>query len=387
MVGEHPVELLGHRAVERAHPGLDVRDRDTRLCARERPGRASSSCRRRRAPRRERPPRRPARARRASAPSARCSSPARSRAPGPGTAARARRRTRPTARRRSAGRCGSAAPGATAQRAETAAALMNCGRLPITVRTFIGRRRAPRGSGRQRPPPLGHSPDRGRRTRGCRPPRRPGPRGSSRQGTPRRPRAAPRACSSAPGARHLDHDRARDRGEDVIVERRRQHVAVLDPEDRAGRSLEHPAVRRHQQRLVESLLAREPRREHVRRVRQRLDAVEHPRRRVGDGREPSRPVQRRQRLGQQQSPPAARDHDPQRLVVWPATGVREQPVASARTASRSTGSRRFAADRDSRAGAPRARTAGRRRRGSPRTRRRRGAGLRRSPGSSPRMRA
>ena len=31
MVGDDAVELLGHRAVERAHAGLDVRDRDPRL--------------------------------------------------------------------------------------------------------------------------------------------------------------------------------------------------------------------------------------------------------------------------------------------------------------------------------------------------------------------
>ena len=78
-----------------------------------------------------------ARARRACARSARCScrrgSPARARA----AARRAPRRRSSTARRRSAGRCGRAARRARARsRRETAAALTNCGRLPMTVRTF-----------------------------------------------------------------------------------------------------------------------------------------------------------------------------------------------------------------------------------------------------------
>ena len=33
MVGEHAVELLGHRAVERAHPRLDVHHRDAACAA------------------------------------------------------------------------------------------------------------------------------------------------------------------------------------------------------------------------------------------------------------------------------------------------------------------------------------------------------------------
>ena len=49
VVGQHAVELLGHRAVERAHPRLDVGDRDPGLGGRQRARRASSSCRRRRA--------------------------------------------------------------------------------------------------------------------------------------------------------------------------------------------------------------------------------------------------------------------------------------------------------------------------------------------------
>ena len=60
----------------------------------------------------------------------------------------------------------------------------------------------------------------------------------------------------------------------------------VDPEDRARRRLEHAAVRRDQQRLVEAALARDPRGEHVGRVGQRLDAVEHARRRVGDRPQP-----------------------------------------------------------------------------------------------------
>ena len=42
------------------------------------------------------------------------------------------------------------------------------------------------------------------------------------------------------GARGLDHDRAGDRGEDVLIERRRQQLAVLDPEDRARRQPRAP---------------------------------------------------------------------------------------------------------------------------------------------------
>jgi hypothetical protein len=38
VVCQHAVELLGHGAVEGAHSGLDVRDRDAQLCGRERTG-------------------------------------------------------------------------------------------------------------------------------------------------------------------------------------------------------------------------------------------------------------------------------------------------------------------------------------------------------------
>ena len=62
--------------------------------------------------------------------------------------------------------------------------------------------------------------------------------------------------------------------------------SVLDPEDRAGRRLEHAAVGRDQQRLVEAVLAGQPAGQHVGRVGERLDAVEDARRRVGDRRQP-----------------------------------------------------------------------------------------------------
>ena len=125
-------------------------------------------------------------------------------------------------------------------------------------------------------------------------------------------------------ARDLDHDRAGDRGEDVLVERRRQQLAVLDAEDRARRRLEHAAVGGDEQRLVEPALAGEPAREHVRAVRQRLDAVEHPGRRVGHRRQPDVLGRLHHRLGQEQPPAAAGDHDPQQLVVGPGAGLREQ---------------------------------------------------------------
>ncbi len=61
----------------------------------------------------------------------------------------------------------------------------------------------------------------------------------------------------------------------AILQRRRQQLAVADPEERRRRALEHAAVGRDEQRLVEPALLGEPRREHVPRVRQRLEAVEH----------------------------------------------------------------------------------------------------------------
>src|SRR5262249_29611406 len=36
---------------------------------------------------------------------------------------------------------------------------------------------------------------------------------------------------------------------------------------------------------------------------------------------------RRQWFGQQKPPPTARDHDPEQVMVWPRSGVRDQPVA------------------------------------------------------------
>ena len=57
-----------------------------------------------------------------------------------------------------------------------------------------------------------------------------------------------------------------------------------DPEERPRRALEHAAVRRHEQRLVGALLLRQAAGEHVRRVGERLEPVEHARRHVGDGR-------------------------------------------------------------------------------------------------------
>ena len=46
LVGDDPVDLLGHRAVEAAQAGLDVRDRDAAASPRRAPRRASSSRRR-----------------------------------------------------------------------------------------------------------------------------------------------------------------------------------------------------------------------------------------------------------------------------------------------------------------------------------------------------
>ncbi len=171
------VELLRHRAVEGAHAGLDVRDRDAGLRRRERarqrrvgvavdehhvgPLRGDLALQQRRA----------------CAPSARCCCRRRRAARGRAPARRARRRRRATSRRRSAGRCArSRSSWRSRSSFETAAALTNCGRLPMTVRIRMGGGR-PRGCRRSRKanPPDGVS----RR-------RRAAPRGGPRRRSRRR---------------------------------------------------------------------------------------------------------------------------------------------------------------------------------------------------------
>ena len=184
----------GIAPVERAHAGLDVGDRDVAPAPRPGRRRASSSCRRRRARRR-------ARSSAISGPSAAsmravCSvfvppwmSSSRS---GRGHA-ELLDEDRATARRRSAGRCGRAARRARSRSSrETAAALTNCGRLPMTVTTFTRERRRRRARGTPRRPRCVSGPGR-RRQRERRRSRGPaGPRASSRRGTPRARRAGRR---------------------------------------------------------------------------------------------------------------------------------------------------------------------------------------------------
>ena len=93
----------------------------------------------------------------------------------------------------------------------------------------------------------------------------------------------------------------------------RQQCPVADPEHGAGRRLEHAALRVDQQRLVGAPLTGKACGEHVGGVRQRLHPVEYERRRVDDGPKPDRPVVARQRLGDEESPAATREDDPQNL--------------------------------------------------------------------------
>ena len=110
MVGDDAVDLLGHRAIEGAHPRLDVGDRNLRLGRREGAGegRVRVAVDEHRVGRLV--AQQLARARRACAPSARCSCRRRAAAPRRAAGRRAPGRRSPTARRRSAGRCARAAP-------------------------------------------------------------------------------------------------------------------------------------------------------------------------------------------------------------------------------------------------------------------------------------
>ena len=130
----------------------------------------------------------------------------------------------------------------------------------------------------------------------------------------------------------LEQPRARDRGEDVVLERRRAEDAAVDPEERPRRALEHAAVGRDEQRLVEAALLREPAREHVARVGERLEAVEDAARREGDRRDPRDRRPLRQRLDDRDPPPAAREDDAQQGVD--RAGGLEQGVELGRPARR-----------------------------------------------------
>ena len=276
--------------------------------------------------------------------------------------------------RRSAGRCGPAPPPRSpAARWDTAAALMNCGRFPTTVRT-----RTAAGTS-----PLQSSAAAAASSRSTRCWRRacaslvtgPGADGSSMSSTAAigitsrtveamNASSAARTSSSVHGrslTSHSSSSRAR-----VIEARMRSSsggvhsVAARDPEERPGRALEHAPVRGHEQALVEALLLRESAREHVAGVGERLEAVEDAVGRVGDRRHARDRRARRQRLDDRDPPPAAGQDDAQEGVD--RAGGLEQGVELAGAARRgrppAAGLRRCgAAGRRGR----RARTGGRRR--------------------------
>ena len=118
----------------------------------------------------------------------------------------------------------------------------------------------------------------------------------------------------------------------MIVQRRRQQLAVSHPEEGRGRALEHHLLRRHQQRLVIAALAREPAGEHVGGVGQRLDAVEHERRHVGDPPQGDAVRQLRQRLDHRQAPAAAGDQHAQQAIVGARLGQQRVRVGLHRVA-------------------------------------------------------
>ena len=152
-----------------------------------------------------------------------------------------------------------------------------------------------------------------------------------------------------------------------------------DPEERRRRALQHAAVRGDQQRLVEAALPGQPRAQHVGGVGERLDAVQHPRGRVGDGAQsqPRSAAGAAARISSQ-APPAAREHQAQAAVN--GTGLRSRASTSARSGGRSASRRRLAAEPAIRSSARRAQTGARRTGAAPRTRRRRAAAPRRWPG-------
>ena len=137
VVAEHAVELLGHRHVVGAHPGLDVGDRDAALGAAERARerRVGVAVDEHEVGRRLRAA--PARAPRASARSGRCAEP--SATPSSRSGAGIPSSEKKIAESRSS-KCWPVwtriSSWARRSSGETAAALTNCGRFPMTVRTF-----------------------------------------------------------------------------------------------------------------------------------------------------------------------------------------------------------------------------------------------------------
>ena len=137
LVGEDPVDLLGHRSIERAQPGLDVRDRDAPLGGDQRGGErrvdVSDHDDEVGALRPAAPARSASSPRRSARRGCRCRRAGRGREP----AGRGRRRTRRPCADRSAGRCGPAAArrrGARGAPRMIGAILTKFGRAPTTWR-------------------------------------------------------------------------------------------------------------------------------------------------------------------------------------------------------------------------------------------------------------
>ena len=134
----------------------------------------------------------------------------------------------------------------------------------------------------------------------------------------------------------LEDAAAGDRVQDVVVERRGDERRVVQgAEQGARRRLEHAAVRRDEQRLLAPALLGQARGEHVRRVRERLDAVEDPRRRVGHaGQRHGLGVARSGSTKPRRRPPRVTTR---RSCARPGRRRRRAARASARTASTSSG--------------------------------------------------
>ncbi len=221
-------------------------------------------------------------------------------------------------------------------RGEAAAALMNCGRLPITVRTFKARS----GSACLPPPRFSRSPAPPPRTSSSRPTRPAGPHGSSRQGTPRPPPIAPPACRSRSDAPDTSITTA------LVIEARMwsssggvsTSPSLTQKIELVGASSTRPCG------VTSSASSaprfdRQPGGEHVGRVGERLDAVEDPGRRIGDARQADPLRCLLERLGEQQPPAAAGDSDSQLLVVGSGACLSQQPVG--------VGAHRLGVDRQS----------------------------------------
>ena len=187
----------GIAAVERAHAGLDVRDRHAAPAPRPARRRASSSCRRRRGPRRAAPA--PAAAPSAASMRAVCSVFVPPRMPssrsGRGIPSSCDEDRRQLVVVVLAGVDEQLLVRRSRSRRETAAALTNCGRLPMTVTTLKPPRRAPPRCARESRAPACRVSGPGASGSVAAVDRadRHGPRASSRPGTPRHAPAARRA--------------------------------------------------------------------------------------------------------------------------------------------------------------------------------------------------